>query len=369
MKEIKLNDLKRESAVIGSKTSKAISRVIANADYILGDELEKFEKNFAEYCDAKYAVGVANGTAAIFLSLIAAGIGKGDEVITTAISFVATVEAIIMTGAKPRLVDVNPKNLSIDVEKIEKLINKKTKAIVPVYLYGFPVEIEKIKKICRNHKLIFIGDCAQAHGALYKNKIVGSLEDIACFSFMPAKNLGAYGDAGCIVTNDKIFCERLKKLRNHGRGASKYIHEIFGYAERMDNLQAAILNVKLRYLNKWNRRRINIAKKYYKNFKSVDKITTLKPFDNTQPSYHQFVISISNRDELKKKMEDAGIGVGIHYPIPLHLQPCFKKLGYKVGDFPVAELFSRHILSLPIHPFLSAEEVDHISCLVKKYAK
>ena len=369
MKKISVTDLKAESSSIGKETVKAISKIVSDADYILGEETKKFEENFASYCGSKYAVGVASGTAAIFLSLIAAGIGEGDEVITSCISAGPTVEAIKMSGAKPHFVDINSDNLSIDADKIEAAINKKTKAIMPVYLYGFPSEVDKINKICKKYNLLLIADCAQAHGALYKTKKVGSQEFIACFSFMPTKNLGAYGDAGCVVTNNKFIYEKIKMLKNHGRGDNKYKHEIMGYPERMDNLQATVLNVKLKYLDKWNMTRRKIAKRYFLNFEGKDWIKTLKPFKNTDPCYHQFVIIVENRDALRSKLRESNVDTGMHFPIPLHLQPAFNESKYNIGDFPVSELLTGKILSLPMHPFLSEKEVDFVSELVIKYTK
>ena len=280
-----------------------------------------------------------------------------------------TAEAIIMSGAKPRFVDVNPDNLSIDTSKIELAINENTKAIMPVYLYGFPAEINEIKKICKKHNLLLIGDCAQAHGSLYKNKKVGTREDIACFSFMPTKNIGAYGDAGCVITNNKIIYKKIKMLRNHGRGGNKYKHEILGYPERIDNLQAAVLNVKLKYLDKWNTTRRKIAKRYSLNFGGKDWIKILKPFKDTNPCFHQFVIVVENRDELRSKLHERNVDTGIHFPIPLHLQPAFNESEYNIGDFPVSESLTGKILSLPMHPFLSEKEVDFVSELVIKYTK
>src|SRR3989338_1099812 len=288
MKKIYVTDLKAESSSIGKETVNAISKIVSDADYILGEETKKFEENFASYCGSKYAVGVASGTAAIFLSLIAAGIGEGDEVITSCISAGPTVEAIKMSGAKPHFVDINSDNLSIDADKIEAAINKKTKAIMQVYLYGFPSEVDKINKICKKYNLLLIADCAQAHGALYKT-------------------------------------------------------------ERMDNLQATVLNVKLKYLDKWNMTRRKIAKRYFLNFEGKDWIKTLKPFKNTDPCYHQFVIIVENRDALRSKLRESNVDTGMH--------------------FPISELLTGKILSLPMHPFLSEKEVDFVSELVIKYTK
>jgi len=367
MKNYPLVDLRAESSFIKKQTLMAISNVVASGEYILGDELELFEKEFAKYCGSKFAVGVANGTAALFLALTALGIGEGDEVITTAMSFCATAEAIIYTRAKPVFVDIREDNLSIDADKIEQAVTKKTKAILPVHLYGIPADIKKITAICKKYKLFFIEDCAQAHGALYNGKKVGTFGDIGCFSFMPAKNLGAYGDAGCITTDSYSLAEKIKKLRNHGR-KDKYRHDILGFSERMDNLQAAVLRVKLKHLDRWNHRRREIAKQYNNVFKK-EHINIIKSSSNIKPSYYVYTILIDNRNIIKNQLSKSGISSQMYYPVPLHLQPVFKFLGYKKNSLKVAENLSNRLLSIPMHPFLNSDDVTYISKKVIKTIK
>ena len=362
-----LNDLRRESAFIKSKTLPAMKKVVEKCNFILGRELGEFEKKFLKYCGTKYAVGVANGTAALFLALKSLRIGAGDEVITADVSFTATIEAIIHAGSRPVLADVSHNNLLIDADLIEQKITAKTKAILPVHLYGYPADLSKIKKLCDKYNLFLINDCAQAHGSMFEGKPIATFGDVSCFSFMPAKNLGAYGDAGCIVTNNQRIAQKVRMLRDHGR-KEKYRHVSVGYAERMDTLQAAVLNQKLSFLDAWNERRRAIARQYDFGFRGNSRIHIYQPLDNSTPAYHLYVIGIRNRDYLKMMLSKHNIDTGIHYPIPLHLQPAFKYLGYERGDFPIAELHSKKILSIPMHPFLRNSEVKKIITLINKYA-
>lgn len=365
MNQLLLNDLMRESTKIKDKTLPVIQKVLEDADYILGKELKSFEKEFADYCGVKYAAGVANGTAALYLSMLSLGIGRGDEVITTSMSFAATTEAIIYTGAKPVFIDVNPLTLSIDENQIERFITERTKAILPVHLYGIPAELDRIKLLCNKYNLYLIEDCAQAHGALHGGKKVGSFGNLGCFSFMPAKNLGAYGDAGCVVSDDEELINKIFRLRNHGRNL-KYIHEELGYAERMDNLQAAVLRVKLPYLEEWNSRRRQIASHYDNSFKEAG-INVLEPSQNVLSCCYVYQVLVDDRDSLIKNLNLAGISTGIYYPTPLHLQPAFKFLGYGKGDFKISEQQSKKLIALPMHPFLEDEEVKYIIDNVIKY--
>lgn len=366
MNYLGLRDFRREYEFIKNKINPALTDIIKNGHFILGKDLEKFEVDFAEYCGCLHAVGVASGTAALHLALTALGLKKGDEVITTSMSFNATAEAIALTGATPVFIDVNEKNLSIDVQKIEARITKKTRAILPVHLYGIPVEIEKIMRICRKHKLFLVEDCAQAHGSLFQNRHVGSFGDIGCFSFMPSKNLGCFGDAGCIVTNNQTLAEKIKKLRNHGR-TTKYIHDELGFAERMDNLQAAVLNIKLKFLDKWNQRRQEIAKTYDTQL-DLSKIKRIETTPKSKNSYYVYNILVKNREELSEALREKNIETGIYYPLPLHLQPVFKDLGYKEGDLPIVERLAKKILAIPMHPFLKENEIEYIISQVNKYA-
>jgi len=368
MNNLKLVDLNREFKFIKNEVLPKITYLLSESKFILGKELETFEKEFARYCQAEYCVGVSSGTAALFLGLKACGIGKGDEVITTTMTFTATAEAIIQLGAKPIFVDIEPNTMSIDVSQIEEVISKRTKAIIPVHLYGLPADIEKISKICKKYKLFLIEDASQAHGAKYKHKKTGSLGDVGCFSFMPAKNLGTYGDGGCIVTNHKRIYDKIRLWRNHGR-VSKYNHYEIGYSERLDNVLAAVLSIKLKHLDKWNKRRNQIATLYNKLL-DKDYITFIDIPKGRESSYYVYTISVKkNRDNIRHQLNKLGIPTGVYYPIPLHLQKAYEKLKYKKGDLPVAEQICSSIFSLPMHPFLKDSEVKKIAKITNEIVK
>jgi len=366
---IPLVDLKAQYNSIKTEIDNAIQRVLDNTSFIMGDELKKFEEEFALFCNTKYAIGVANGSDALILALRACGIGEDDEVITVPHTFISTAEAISNVGGKVVFVDIDPKTYTIDVSTIEEKITKKTKAIIPVHLYGQPADMRPIMELAKKYNLKIIEDAAQAHGAEYKDKKVGSIGDVACFSFYPGKNLGAYGDAGMITTNNEEISKKLKLLRNHGRITKKYEHEIEGYSSRLDNLQAAILRVKLRHLNKWNNMRRENAKKYNELLSNIDGIITPYEADYAKHVYHLYVIRTENQDKLREELKSEGIATGIHYPIPLHLQPAYNYLGYKRGDFPVTEKASQEILSLPMYAELGDEQIEEIIELVKYFKK
>ena len=358
-------DLKAQYDSIKDEIDEAIQKVLNNTSFIMGEELIKLEEEFSSFCNTKYAIGVANGSDALILALRACGISKGDEIITVPHTFIATTEAITHVGGKINFVDINPKTYTIDVSKIEEKITNKTKAIIPVHLYGQPADMDPIIRLAEKYNLRIIEDAAQAHGAEYKGKKVGSIGEVGCFSFYPAKNLGAYGDAGMVVTNSEEVAEKIKLLRNHGRITKKYEHEIEGYSSRLDNLQAAILRVKLKYLNKWNDRRRSNAKKYSELLSDIDGIITPYEADYAKHVYHLYVIRTENRDKLREKLKSEGVATGIHYPIPLHLQPAYNYLGYKRGDFPVTEEYSQEILSLPMYAELSEEQINEIVYCIK----
>ncbi len=363
---IPLVDLKAQYNSIKTEIDNVIQRVLDNTSFIMGEELERFEEEFALFCNTKYAIGVANGSDALILALIACEIGEGDEVITVPNTFIATTEAITHVAGKIVFADIGPKDYTIDISKIEEKINERTKAIIPVHLYGQPADMDPIIELAKKYNLKVIEDAAQAHGAEYKGKRVGSIGDVACFSFYPGKNLGAYGDAGMVVTNNKVIAEKIKLLRNHGRITKKYEHEIEGYSSRLDNLQAAILRVKLRHLNKWNESRRENAKKYNELLINIGGITTPYEADYAKHVYHLYVIRVENgRDRLRKELKSKGIATGIHYPIPLHLQPAYKYLQYKEGNFPITESGSKEILSLPMFAELHDEQIEEIVKLIK----
>ncbi|GAG94954.1 unnamed protein product, partial [marine sediment metagenome] len=291
-----------------SEIDEAIQNVLNNTNFIMGEELKKFEEEFASFCNVKHAIGVANGSDALILALRACGIGEGDEVITVPHTFIATTEAITHVAGKIVFVDIDPRTYTIDVSKIEEKITDKTKAIIPVHLYGQPADMDPILEIAKKYDLKVIEDAAQAHGAEYKGKKVGSIGDVACFSFYPGKNLGAYGDAGMVVTNNEEIAEKVKLFRNHGRITKKYEHEIEGYSSRLDNLQAAILRVKLRHLNKWNDLRRRNAKKYNELLSNIGEITTPYEADYAKHVYHLYVIRVKNgRDKLREKLKSKGV--------------------------------------------------------------
>jgi len=357
--KIPLVDLKKQYLSIKTEIDKAIQDILDNSSFIMGEPVKKFEENLAKFCGCKHAVGVASGSAALFLALKAYGIKEGDEVITVPNSFIATAEAIVQCGAKPVFVDIEEKTMLIDVNKIEEKISDKTKAIIPVHLYGQVCDMDKIIKIAKDHNLIVIEDAAQAIDAEYKNKKL-PITDTAIFSFFPAKNLGCYGDGGCVVTNDDKIAKIASKLRDHGR-ISKYESDMVGYGERLDALQAAILDVKLRYLKNWSDKRRENASKYNELLKNVKDIKIPFKAKDSKHVYYLYCIKTSKRDELMDFLKENDMGVSIHYPLPLHLQPSLKYLDYKKGDFPVCEKVAKEILSLPMFPELNEEQIKYVT--------
>ncbi|MBU3179274.1 DegT/DnrJ/EryC1/StrS family aminotransferase [Clostridium estertheticum] len=336
----------------------AFKRVYDKNWFILGESVENFEKNFSKYCNADYCISCGNGLDALCLILRGYDIGKGDEVIVPSNTYIATALAVSSVGAKVVLVEPDIKTFNIDVNKIEAAITEKTKAIIAVHLYGRPVEADKVRELCKKFNLKFIEDAAQAHGAMYKGEIVGSLGDAAGFSFYPGKNLGALGDGGAILTNDINLAQKVRALRNYG-SIIKYRNEYKGVNSRLDEIQAEFLIVKLRHLYKWNSDRQRIAKKYIEKINNSK--LTLPDINLAKDSiWHVFPVRIEYRTELQQYLKDKGIGTLIHYPIPLHLQMAYKDLGYKVGDFPIAEEISRTVLSLPMWYGMSEDEINYV---------
>lgn len=365
MNKIPLVDLKAQYRTIKPEIDKAIASILAKTNFIMGEEVAGFERAFAKWLGVKYVIGVSSGTDAIHLGLLALGVKSGDEVITTPHTFTATVEPICWLGAKPVFVDIDPKTYTIDPDLIEKVITKRTKVIIPIHLYGHPADMDPITKLAKKYKLKVLEDAAQAHGALYKGKMVGTLGNAAIFSFFPGKNLGAYGDAGAVVTDNKKIADIIKLLRNHGR-TEKYTHLEVGYGDRLDTLQAAILLTKLRQLKKWNIGRRKIANIYNHALKNLP-IKLPYPADWAEAVYHLYVIRTDKRNELKDYLKKQGIESGIHYPIPLHLQPAYKYLGYKKGDFMMSEQAAQEILSLPLYPELNKQQIEFIANSLKKF--
>ena len=360
-------DLQAQYASIKSEIDKVISDVITQTAFIGGAHLQSFEAAFAQFCNVKHCVGVGNGTDAIFIALKALGIGQGDEVITVANSFIATSEAITATGARVVFVDINPKTYNIDTKQIESKVTSKTKAIIPVHLYGQPVDMDSILAIAKTHKLKVIEDAAQAHGAIYKGRRIGSLGDVACFSFYPGKNLGAYGDAGAIVTNNDEIAKNAKMFANHGR-IDKYDHELEGVNSRMDGLQAAILGVKLKYLKEWTEKRRKNARLYNELLKGASVVMPYE-MENVEAVYHLYVVRVKKelRQDFQAYLKAKGIATGIHYPIALPNLKAYSYLKSKETDFPEATRASHEIVSLPMYPELKEAEIQFVAEHVRNF--
>jgi dTDP-4-amino-4,6-dideoxygalactose transaminase len=358
-------DLGAQYRAISAEIDDAISKVIQDADFILGREVRLFEEEFAEFCDSSHAVGVDSGTSALELALRAFDIGPGDEVITAANSFIASALGISHAGAKPVLVDVDPFTYTLDVKALERAITRRTKAIIPVHLYGHPAHMGPIRQLADKHGLVVIEDACQAHGARYKGKRVGSLGHAAAFSFYPGKNLGAYCDGGAVVTKDRKIASRLEMLRNYGQ-KEKYKHLFRGYNRRLDTMQAAILRVKLKYLEKWNAARRWNAKLYQKHLEGSGVVVPGEA-GGAESVWHLYVIRTEQREALKEHLVSKGINASIHYPIPIHLQPAYQDLGCKRGDFPVTEAHADRILSLPMYAELSDRQIEFISQTVCEF--
>ena len=356
-------DLKAQYASIKTEVDAAIARVVENTSFIMGAQVAAFENAFAEYLGARFCIGVNSGTAALQLALMACGIGSGDEVIIPSFTFFATAEAVSVLGAKPVFVDIDPVSYSVLASAIEKAITPRTRALVPVHLYGQSADLDPILEIAKQYGLRVVEDAAQAHGAEYKGRRVGALGDAGCFSFYPSKNLGAYGEAGAVATNDEALAEKLRLLRDHG-STSKYAHAIVGYNFRMEEIQAAVLGVKLPHLDDWNNQRRERASVYNDLLKESG-VTLPRQMDYARHVYHVYAIQTKNRDVLQKHLTSAGIQTGVHYPIPIHLQPAYSSLGYRVGDLPLTEQLSERVLSLPMFPELRADQQSHIADAIR----
>jgi dTDP-4-amino-4,6-dideoxygalactose transaminase len=357
-------DLKRQYATIKDEIDAAVLASIASTQFILGAEVASFEAEWAARSGTRHCVGLSSGTAALALAYEVAGIGPGDEVIAPANTFIATVLPLFRLGAKVVLVDCDELG-QLDVEQAARAVTGRTKAIAGVHLYGHPCDADAIRALCEEHGLVFVEDAAQAHGALYGGRPCGSLGDIAAFSFYPGKNLGAFGDAGCVTTDDAELADRIRVLRDLGQ-RSKYEHVVIGGNERLDTIQAAVLRVKLRHLDEWNALRRAHAAAYTRLLE--DAVLVPQPADWAEPVWHLYVIRAENRDEVREALAEGGVATGLHYPLPLHLQPALAMLGHGRGDFPVTEEWSRTLLSLPMFPELTAPEIEHVASIVKRVA-
>lgn len=357
-------DLKAQYASIKTEVNAAIQGVLDSCQFTLGSEVAAFENEFAAYCQADIGVGVNTGTSALHLAMLAAGIGPGDEVITVPFTFVATVSAVHYTGARPVFVDIDPKTFTMDVRQIESAITPRTKAIVPVHLYGQPADMDPILEIARRHKLIVIEDAAQAHGAEYKGRRAGSIGDMGCFSFYPGKNLGAYGEGGMVTTSNPEFARTIRMLRDWG-AEKKYHHVLKGYNFRLEGIQGAVLRVKLRYLEQWTEARRSAAAHYDRLLAGSD-VATPRAMDYARHVYHVYAIRTRDRSAWQQALNEQGVQTGIHYPIPVHLLPAFADLGYQAGQFPHSEQAANEVLSLPMFPELTERQCETVATAVRR---
>ena len=355
---IEFAGLQQQYDEIAEQIEQAVHRILKGGWFILGQELEEFEQEFSSYIGTKIGIGVNSGSDALLLAVQALGIGNGDEVLTVSHTFISTVDSIVRNGARSLFVDIDPDTYCIDASQIEKKITKKTRAIIPVHLYGNPADMSSIIEIAKKYNLHIIEDASQAHGAKYKGKRVGSIGDIGCFSFYPAKNLGAYGDGGMVVTDNAELAEKIRKLRNYGQ-PQKNVHDFIGINSRLDEIQAAVLRVKLRYLDKWNRRRREIAGQYNALLGGLPVITPIEK-EFAEHVYHLYVIRCEYRNKLQQHLLQHEIHTQIHYPIPVHKQKAYRDLGFDV-NLPVTERICNEILSLPMHPWLSEADVKKVA--------
>lgn len=367
MVDIPFIDLRAQYNSIRTDLDAAIARVLESGKYVLGEEVAAFEQEFAAFCGTRFAIGVGSGTTALQIALMACEIGQGDEVITASHTSVATVAAIELTGARPVLVDIDLTRYTISPVRVSEAFTPNTKAIIPVHLYGCPADLAPLQGIARRNHLFLIEDCAQAHGALYKGRHVGSLGNLGAFSFYPTKNLGAQGDGGMVVTNDPNLAGRVRLLRQYG-WEERYISKIKGLNSRLDELQAGILRVKLKHLVDWNARRRTLADLYSRCLAELDLALPLQPEDSVHV-FHQYVIRHERREELKAYLKERGVQTLIHYPVPIHLQPAYRELGLHPGELASSELASRQVLSLPLYPEMAEESVKRVCEEIKGYFK
>ncbi len=358
-------DLAAQIRGVRKEIDAALARTLDNCSFCLGPDVAQFEKDFAQFCEAKYCLGFNSGTSALHAAMKLLNVGPGDEVITTPFTFVATSWAISYMDAKPVYVDIDDATFNLDPALIERAITPRTRAVLPVHLYGQPFDVDPVLALCRKHKLGMVEDAAQAHGAKYKGKVVGTFGEMSCFSFYPTKNLGACGEGGALVTNSPELAARGKSLREHG-STVRYYHDEVGYNYRMEGFQGAVLNVKLRHLAKWTQERARVAKRYTELLADTPlRLPQVAAY--AESAWHLYTIRHPRRDELKKHLEDNGVGCAVHYPIPLHLQKVYAGLGYKPGDFPVAEKASRECLCLPMYAELTEAQVSRVAEVIKDF--
>jgi dTDP-4-amino-4,6-dideoxygalactose transaminase len=362
---IPMVDLAAQYGRIRAEVDGAMARVLETTAFIKGEDCGLFEKEFAAYCGAAHAVGVANGTDALILALRAYGVGPGDEVVTVANTFIATGEAILLNGARPVFVDVDPATFTMDPARLEAAITPRTKLVLPVHLYGHPADMDAIRAIAARHRLPVLEDAAQAHGAELRGRRAGTLGHAACFSFYPGKNLGAYGDAGMVVTDDGDFAARVRQIANHGGGANKYDNVVLGTNSRLDTLQAAVLRVKLRHLEAWNAERRARVAAYDRALADVPSLTLPREREGARSAWHLYTVRAADRATLQAALKQQGIATAVHYPRPIHLQPAMAAAGGRPGDLPVSERLSSEVLSLPLYPELPFEAIERVAAAVR----
>lgn len=366
---IPMVDLKAQLARIRAELTAALERVLETTQFIGGEECARFEEEFAAWCGVRHACGVANGTDALTIALRAYGVGPGDEVVTVANTFIATGEAILLNGARPVFVDVDPLTYTMDASQVERALSPRTKLLLPVHLYGHPAEMTALDAIARRHGLPVLEDAAQAHGAELAGRRAGALGHAACFSFYPGKNLGAYGDAGVVVSDDAEFLGRVRQIANHGGGSNKYDNLVLGTNSRLDALQAAVLRVKLRHLDTWNAERRARVAAYDAALAELDEVVRPRERAGARSAWHLYTIRVGDRDALSARLREQGIASAVHYPRPIHLQPAMASAGGRPGDLPVSERLSREVLSLPLYPELPFEAVARIAAAVRAFCE
>lgn len=352
-------DFSEQYQKIKDEIDVGLKQVFEKGNFILGEEEKRFEENFAKFCEVDYAVGVGSGTDALYLALSAIGVGPGDEVILPTHTFIATALCISYTGATPVLVDIEDDTYNMDPACLKKVITERTKAILPVHIYGQTPDMSAINKIAKEHNIMVVEDACQAHGATFQNHRTGSLGDIGCFSFYPTKSLGAFGDGGIVVTKNREVYDKINMLRDYGR-KDRYQHQMKGYNSRLDTVQAVILDAKLKYLNEWNQMRNAHAAKYFDQLKDVSSIITPKVMPDRTHVFQTFAVISDHRDQLLESLKSKGIGALIHYPIPIHLQEAYADLGHQKGDFPVAERVADSVMSIPMFPHMTQEQISYV---------
>ena len=360
-------DLPAQLRPLRKELDAVIAKTLDNCSFCLGPEVAQFEKDFAAFCGAKQAVGFNSGTSALHIAMMLLKVGPGDEVITTPHTFVATSWAISYVGARPVYVDIDDATFNLDPKLVERAITPRTKAVMPVHLYGHPFDVDPLLEICRKHKLPLVEDAAQAHGAKYRGRVVGTFGALAGFSFYPGKNLGACGEGGALVTNEDAFAARARSLREHG-SSQRYFHDEVGFNYRMEGIQGAVLGVKLPHLGQWTTGRRRVAQRYHELLADTP-LQLPREAGYAESVYHLYVVRHPRRDDLKKHLEANKIGCALHYPLPLHLQKCYASLGYHAGDLPVAEKAARECLSLPIYPEMTEEQIQRVAAVVKEFFK